>query len=82
MIAPTASGAQAPEPEMTSGLYLNLDSHADAAVLGNNCHIFQSTGRFVTVYGYDIALPLGGTNARLCQVVLLMMIITPVALFS
>ena len=41
---------------MTSGSYLDLDSHADAAVLGNNCHIFQSTGRFVTVYGYNIAL--------------------------
>ncbi len=56
MLAPTASGARDPEPEMTSGSYLDLDLHADAAVLGNNCHIFQSTGRFVTVYGYDIAL--------------------------
>jgi hypothetical protein len=35
---------------MTSGSYL------DALVLGNNCHIFQSTGCFVTVYRYDIAL--------------------------
>ncbi len=35
---------------------MDLDLHADAAVLGNNCHIFQSTGRFVTVYGYDNAL--------------------------
>jgi hypothetical protein len=52
-----ASGARAAEPEMTSGSYLDLDLHADAAVLGNNCHIFQSsTGHFVSVYGYDIAL--------------------------
>ena len=36
--------------------YLDLDSHADCAVLGDNCHIFQSTGRSVTVYGYDVAL--------------------------
>ena len=33
--------------------YLDLDTHADCAVLGNNCHVFQSTGRTVTVYGYD-----------------------------
>lgn len=37
------------------GSYLDLDSHADVAVLGSNCRIFQSTGRVVSVYGYDPA---------------------------
>ena len=36
--------------------YLDLDTHADCAVLGNNCHVFQSTGRTVTVFGYDQTL--------------------------
>ena len=33
--------------------FLELDSHADIAVLGNNCRIFQETEKTVDVYGYD-----------------------------
>lgn len=36
--------------------FLELDSHADVAVLGANCRIFQQTGRTVQVSGYDPAL--------------------------
>jgi len=32
---------------------LDLDSHADMAVLGSNCHIFEDTGRTVHVFSYD-----------------------------
>jgi hypothetical protein len=41
--------------------YLDLDSHADVAVLGSNSRIFQSTGRSVKVYGYD---PSQGSTER------------------
>ena len=32
---------------------LDLDSHADMAVLGSNCHVFEETGRTVEVFSYD-----------------------------
>jgi hypothetical protein len=32
---------------------LDMDSHADIAVLGMNCRIIYNTGRLVQVYGYD-----------------------------
>jgi hypothetical protein len=32
---------------------LDLDSHADKAVLGFNCFVFEVTGRTVNVYSYD-----------------------------
>jgi Reverse transcriptase (RNA-dependent DNA polymerase) len=32
---------------------LDLDSHADMAVLGSNCYIFEETGRSIDVYSYD-----------------------------
>jgi len=41
--------------------YLELDSHADVAVLGANCWIFQETSRSVQVYGYD---PAQGSTQR------------------
>jgi hypothetical protein len=41
--------------------YLELDSHADIAVLGANCCIFQETERSVDVYGYD---PSHGSTSR------------------
>ena len=41
--------------------YLELDSHADIAVLGANCRIFQETERSVDVYGYD---PSHGSTSR------------------
>jgi hypothetical protein len=42
--------------------YLELDSHADIAVLvGANCHVFQETERSVDVYGYD---PSHGSTPR------------------
>lgn len=36
--------------------YLELDSHADVAVLGANCRVFQETNKTVQVSGYDPAL--------------------------
>jgi hypothetical protein len=41
--------------------YLELDSHADIAVLGANCRIFQETEWSVDVYGYD---PSHGLTSR------------------
>lgn len=35
--------------------FLELDSHADVAVLGANCRIFQESTESVDVYGYDPA---------------------------
>ena len=32
---------------------LDLDSHADMAVLGSNCYVFGDTGQTVDVYSYD-----------------------------
>ncbi|HSN24565.1 MAG TPA: hypothetical protein VLS45_10475, partial [Methylomicrobium sp.] len=32
---------------------LDLDSHADMAVLGSNCYVFEDTGRTVNVFSYD-----------------------------
>jgi hypothetical protein len=32
---------------------LDLDSHADMAVLGSNCVVFEDTGRTITVHSYD-----------------------------
>ena len=36
--------------------FLELDSHADVAVLGANCRIIHETNRTVTVHGYDPSL--------------------------
>jgi hypothetical protein len=35
---------------------LELDSHADIAVLGSNCRIIHETNRSLTVHGYDPSL--------------------------
>ena len=40
---------------------LDLDSHADMAVLGSNCHVFEETGRTVDVFSYDPKL---GSSTR------------------
>jgi hypothetical protein len=32
---------------------LDLDSHADMAVLGSNCFVFEELGRKINVYSYD-----------------------------
>jgi hypothetical protein len=32
---------------------LDLDSHADMAVLGSNCVVFEETIRIINVYSYD-----------------------------
>jgi uncharacterized protein (UPF0216 family) len=42
--------------------FLELDSHADVAVLGQNCRIIHETNRTVTVHGYDPSL--GSTERR------------------
>jgi hypothetical protein len=35
---------------------LDLDSHADMAVLGSNCFVYEETGRTIDVYSYDAML--------------------------
>jgi len=43
--------------------YLDLDSHADVAVLGANCRIFQESTKTVQVFGYDPSL--GSTERKI-----------------
>jgi hypothetical protein len=40
---------------------LDLDSHADMAVLGSNCIVFEETGRTIDVYSFD---PKMGSSER------------------
>jgi hypothetical protein len=40
---------------------LDLDSHADMAVLGSNCYVFEENGKTVNVFSYDPEL---GSMAR------------------
>jgi hypothetical protein len=40
---------------------LDLDSHADMAVLGSNCFVFEETNRTNNVYSYD---PKMGSHER------------------
>jgi hypothetical protein len=40
---------------------LDLDSHADMAVLGSNCFVFEETNRTINVYSYD---PKMGSHER------------------
>jgi hypothetical protein len=41
---------------------LDLDSHADMAVLGSNCIVFEETGRTIDVFSYDPKL--GSTERK------------------
>lgn len=49
------------EAQNPSDGFLELDTHADVAVLGSNCRVFQETERTVQVYGYD---PSHGSTPR------------------
>ena len=46
---------------LVEGSSLELDSHADLAVLGADCHVLARTGKMYEVYGYDESL---GSNSR------------------
>ena len=35
---------------------LDLDSHADMAVLGKNCYVLEETGKTIDVFSYDPSL--------------------------
>jgi hypothetical protein len=41
---------------------LDLDTHADMAVLGSNCYVFEETGKTVNVFSYDPKL--GSTTSN------------------
>ena len=41
---------------LVEGSSLELDSHADLAVLGADCHVLARTGKVYEVYGYDESL--------------------------
>ena len=54
--------AMMPQPYMDArDRGLDLDSHADMAVLGSNCYVFEESGKTVDVFSYDPEL---GSTAR------------------